>query len=84
TIDDESVWDCTLAIDTGLPIQVLKYNAADPLRSLPAAVQTLPSNLSFLMPNVAATTSRLVLNVDTHQRVWQMWELLCSTEPLFD
>ncbi|WP_320158637.1 ComEC/Rec2 family competence protein [Psychrobacter sp. SCQQ22] len=82
TIDDESVWDCTLTIDTGLPIQVLRYNAADPLRSLPAAVQTLPSNLSSLTPNVAATTSRLVLNVDTHQRIWQMWELLCSAKPL--
>ncbi|WP_201591208.1 ComEC/Rec2 family competence protein [Psychrobacter fozii] len=84
TIDDDSVWDCTLAIDTDLPIQVLKYNAADPLRSLPAAVQTLPSNLSSLTPSLAETTSRLVLNADTHQRIWQMWELLCSTEPLSD
>ncbi|MBF0658653.1 ComEC/Rec2 family competence protein [Psychrobacter sp. NG25] len=82
TIDDDSVWDCTLAIDTGLPIQVLRYNAADPLRSAPVAVQTLPSNLSSLTPNVAETTSRLVLNADTHQRVWQMWELLCSANPL--
>ncbi|PYE39709.1 ComEC/Rec2 family competence protein [Psychrobacter fozii] len=84
TIDDESVWDCTLAIDTGLPIQVLRYNAADPLRSLPAAIQTLPSNISPLMDRTVPTSSRLVLNVDTHQRIWQMWELLCSMEPLSD
>ena len=30
------------------------------------------------------TSSRLVLNADTHQRIWQMWELMCSTEPLSD
>lgn len=84
TISDGSVWDCTLAIDTGLPIQVLRYNAADPLNSNPAAVQTLPSNISPLTNKTVPTTSRLVLNTDTHQRVWQMWELLCSAEPLFD
>ena len=25
--------------------------------------------------------ARLILNADTHQRIWQMWTLLCSAEP---
>ena len=79
-IDDASVWDCTLAIDASLPIQVLRYNAADPLKSLPVTVQTLPSNLVGVTDQTVSTNSRLVLNADTHQRVWQMWELLCLAD----
>jgi len=86
-IGNTSVWDCTIALDTNLPIRVLRYNAADPLNSLPVnssvnpQVQIATNQLTGKQSN--SSQSRLILNVDTHQRVWQMWSLLCSAE-LFD
>ena len=79
-INDASVWDCTLAIDSRLPIQVINYNAAEPLKSLPSKVQTLQSDIEAPTPQAKNAQSRLVLNADTHLRVWQMWSLLCSIE----
>lgn len=83
-IDDASVWDCTLAIDTALPVQVLRYNAADPLKPLPAVLQDVSSNISGVIDQTAFTNSRLVLDADRHQRVWQMWTLLCAANPSFN
>jgi len=79
-INDVSVWDCTLAIDSRLPIQVINYNAAEPLKSLPSKVQTLQSDIEAPTPQAKNAQSRLILNADTHPRVWQMWSLLCSIE----
>ncbi len=79
-INDVSVWDCTLAIDSRLPIQVINYNAAEPLKSLPSKVQTLQSDIEAPTPQAKNTQSRLILNADTHPRVWQMWSLLCPVE----
>ncbi|WP_227670943.1 ComEC/Rec2 family competence protein [Psychrobacter maritimus] len=79
-INDVSVWDCTLAIDSRLPIQVINYNAAEPLKSLPANIQTLQSDIEAPTPQAKNAQSRLILNADTHPRVWQMWSLLCSIE----
>ena len=79
-INDASVWDCTLAIDSRLPIQVISYNAARPLKSLPSKVQTLQSDIEAPTPQAKNAQSRLILNADTHPRVWQMWSLLCSIE----
>lgn len=78
-IGDESVWDCTVAIDTRVPLQVLKYNASNPLKSLPANAQTRLSNPSTTRP-VKNLSSRLILNADTHPRLWQMWSLLCAAD----
>ena len=80
-INDASVWDCTLAIDSGLPIQVINYNAAEPLKSLPTKIQTLQSDIEALINKARNPQSRLILNTDTHPRVWQMWSLLCPVEP---
>ncbi|WP_227678084.1 ComEC/Rec2 family competence protein [Psychrobacter sp. JCM 18902] len=80
-IDSPSVWDCTVAIDTSLPIRVLKYNAADPLKSIPATAQTLTSSSQPPTHQANMPQARLILNADTHQRIWQMWTLLCSAEP---
>ena len=80
-INDASVWDCTLVIDSRLPIQVISYNAAEPLKSLPANIQTLQSDIQAPNPQTKNAQSRLILNADTHSRVWQMWSLLCATEP---
>lgn len=80
-INDASVWDCTLAIDSGLPIQVINYNAAEPLKSLPANIQTLQSDIEVPPSQTKNPQSRLILNADTHPRVWQMWSLLCAIEP---
>ena len=80
-INDASVWDCTLAIDSGLPIQVINYNAAEPLKSLPANIQTLQSDIEAPPSQTKNPQSRLILNADTHPRVWQMWSLLCAIEP---
>ncbi len=79
-INDVSVWDCTLAIDSRLPIQVINYNAAEPLKSLPSNIQTLQSDIEAPTPQAKSAQSRLILNADTHPRVWQMWSLLCSIE----
>ena len=79
-INDASVWDCTLAIDSRLPIQVINYNAAQPLKSLPSKLQTLQSDIEAPTPQAKNAQSRLILNADTHPRVWQMWSLLCSIE----
>lgn len=81
-IGDASVWDCTVAIDTRLPIRVLKYNAAEPLKSVPITAQTLMSKTPSTTPQAEESFARIILNADTHQRVWQMWSLLCLAEPL--
>ena len=80
-IDSLSVWDCTVAIDASLPIRVLKYNAADPLKSTPATAQTLTSSSQPPTHQANMPQARLILNADTHQRIWQMWTLLCPVEP---
>tara|TARA_R110000765_G_scaffold153114_1_gene255985 strand:- start:12 stop:974 length:963 start_codon:yes stop_codon:yes gene_type:complete len=83
-IGDASVWNCTIALDTNLPIRVLRYNAADPLNSLPAnspvsrQAQIVTNQLTSKQS--AFSQSRLILDTATHQRVWQMWSLLCSVE----
>ena len=83
-IGDTSVWDCTIALDTNLPIRVLRYNAADPLNSLPVNSPVSPqvqvASNQLTSKQSASFQSRLILNADTHQRVWQMWSLLCSVE----
>ena len=83
-IGDASVWDCTIALDTKLPIRVLRYNAADPLNSLPVKspvnrqAQIVSNQLTGKQSE--SFQSRLILNADTHQRAWQLWSLLCSVE----
>ncbi|MGO2277807.1 MULTISPECIES: ComEC/Rec2 family competence protein [unclassified Psychrobacter] len=79
-IGDASVWDCTIALDTNLPIRVLRYNAADPLNSLPVNSQAQIATNQLTGKQLESSQSRLVLNTDTHQRVWQLWSLLCSAE----
>ena len=83
-IEDASVWDCTVAIDSSKPIQVIKYQASDPLNSLPAisspvSMQNKKVNDQALTTQ-ANTQSRLIMNVDTHQRLWKLWALLCANE----
>ena len=90
-IDDASVWDCTIAIDSRLPIQVLQYNAADPLNSplatsqlltaIPATAKNTQPNNQELTMQAQSLPSRIVVDADTHQRVWQLWSLLCQAEP---
>ncbi|WP_333954800.1 ComEC/Rec2 family competence protein [Psychrobacter sp. S4(2024)] len=79
-IEDASVWDCTVAIDSSTTIRVLKYQANDPLKSLPANSQTLMSKSQPLSNQANMLQSRLILNADTHERIWQMWSLLCSAD----
>lgn len=80
-INDASVWDCTVAIDSRIPIQVVRYNAADPLKAKPANVQILQSSSQPPTHLAKDTQSRLIVDADTHQRLWQMWSLLCSANP---
>jgi len=81
-IGDASVWDCTVAIDTRLPLRVLKYNAAEPLKSVPVTDQTLMLKTPSMTSQAGESLARIILNADTHQRVWQMWSLLCLPESL--
>ncbi len=85
-IEDSSVWDCTVAIDSTSPIRVLQYNAANPLQSLPLIEQASVSTVGISgqpQPNQQKKPlpSRLILDAATHQRVWQLWSLLCSAQP---
>lgn len=79
-IGDTSVWDCTIAIDSSVPIQVLRYNAADPLKSLSVNSQTKIADNQLDTAHKNLSQSRLILDTDTHPRVWQMWSLLCSAD----
>ena len=84
-IEDASVWNCTVAIDSSKPIQVINYQANDPLNSLPAkssptTTQTKKVNDQVLTTQANNTQSRLILNADTHQRLWKLWALLCANE----
>ncbi len=83
-IEDASVWDCTVAIESSKPIQVINYQANDPLNSLPAkssstTVETKKINDQKLTTQ-ANLQSRLIVNADTHQRLWKLWALLCANE----
>ncbi|WP_084785903.1 ComEC/Rec2 family competence protein [Psychrobacter urativorans] len=44
TIDDDSVWDCALAIDSKMPVDVVQYNATDPQQSQKLTAQKLASS----------------------------------------
>ncbi|MGM8884614.1 ComEC/Rec2 family competence protein [Psychrobacter sp. 1U2] len=90
-IDDTRVWDCSLAIASQSPITVVHYNASNPQQPIKASVQTIANNekLSVLNDDVlndsktdATALSRLILDVATHKRSWQLWSLLCAAEPL--
>ncbi|MBP2280447.1 competence protein ComEC [Psychrobacter sp. PL19] len=98
-IADTSVWDCTVAIDSNLPINVVKYYAADPLRSQKLAGQaldqtTVPRTINAVIKDSQQSGSqqksssshslqtRVIIDAATHQRVWQLWPLLCSAEPM--
>ena len=74
-IDDSSVWDCSLAIDSALPINIVQYNPSAPQQS-----QTLTAqNIITTSPH---SQSRLIVDSSTHTRVWQLWSLLCGTNSL--
>ena len=82
-INDSSVWDCSLAINSDKPIRVLQYNAANPLQSPPLNSQTLalpavptPGSNKPAQQN----KSRLILDTATHQRLWQLWQLMCTVD----
>ena len=99
-IADDSVWDCSIAIDSGQPIEVVQYNAANPQQPLLLNTQKLTTELSTVSkpPSKQLSESqpisqqgtyqperlqsRVVLDTATHQRVWQLWSLLCPAEPL--
>ena len=86
-IEDASVWDCTVAIDSSKPIQVINYQANDPLNSSPAisstvTIQNKKTDGKVSITLADNTQSRLIMNVDTHQRLWQLWALLCANEPV--
>lgn len=89
-IEDNSVWDCTIAIDSQQPIRVVRYNANDPQQSLLATTQILnPMTLQATQQSPyqnkqneqdKSYKARIILDADTHQRIWHMWSLLCSAE----
>lgn len=101
-IEDKSVWDCTVTIESRLPINIVQYNAADPQRSQQLATQALTQKAIPLINNPDSKTikaninqkssqqensqttvnqSRIILDASTHQRVWQLWSLLCTAKP---
>lgn len=94
TIDDASVWDCSLAINSDQPIRILQYNAADPLQSpvlisqhlTDASVSNTDNSDSrtdaspLANPQAVTNQSRLVLDASTHQRLWPLWSLLCTVD----
>ncbi len=86
-IEDSSVWDCSLVIDSDKPIRILQYNAANPMQSLPLASQILTGTVSLAKTPTSngqakQKKSQLVLDVATHQRLWQLWQLMCTDDEL--
>ncbi len=88
-IDDASVWDCSVALDSKQPLRVLHYNAAEPMQPLVLDGQRLASTINIadasnekaikgMTVSTQNTPSRLILDAATHQRVWQLWALLCA------
>ena len=73
-IDDSSVWDCALAIDSALPIKIVQYNPSAPQQSSPLTIQSI-------LTAPPHSQSRLIVDASTHARVWQLWSLLCGANP---
>ncbi|MES1964269.1 ComEC/Rec2 family competence protein [Psychrobacter sp. AH5] len=92
-IDDASVWDCSVAIDSSLPITVVHYKASNPQQPTKATVQMLVDDKGLAILDKAKTdstvetiteptaSSRLILDSATHKRSWQLWSLMCRAEP---
>ena len=83
-IKDSSVWDCSIAIDSAQPINVVQYNATNPQQSLSLTGQTLATTPPMPSSNDIHNkpmSSRLILDTSTHPRHWQLWSLLCLAEP---
>lgn len=88
-IGDTSVWDCGIAIHSRSAINVLKYNATNPMQPLALDSQKLKASLSLLSENIKTASatgdkmsSSIILDAATHQRVWQLWSLLCTVDPV--
>ena len=85
-LDDKSVWDCSVAIDSQLPIRILHYNANDPLRSPPLGRQNLTHSTTSMNQSKEVVNSthpsRVIIDAATHPRIWQLWSLLCPTDGL--
>ena len=85
-VDDKSVWDCSVAINSQLPIRIVHYNATDPLHPQPVSRQDLthsPTSMNQSKEMMSSThRSRVIIDVATHPRVWQLWSLLCPTDSL--
>lgn len=87
-INDASVWDCALSLDSELPIQVVQYDATKPQQPLPLRTQRLTSSMAPTKNSqkqgsqaTPPAQSRLLLDTATHQRNWQLWSLLCEADP---
>ncbi|MFT5096188.1 MAG: competence protein ComEC [Psychrobacter okhotskensis] len=93
-IDDASVWECTLVIDSKLPINIRQYNAADPLNSplvsaqmikaIPSISKSTQTDNQHLTAQDQSLPSRIIVNADTHKRLWQLWALICQAESFED
>lgn len=78
-IDDASVWDCTIALNSRRPIKVVRYNPSNPLQSPQLSTNQHSSNKGFTDSALPSKSqARIVLDVATHKRTWQMWSLLCD------
>ena len=95
-IDDSSVWDCSLAIDSASPIKIVQYNPSMPQHSSPLMVQSTfpaaqhnsneltqsPEKSKAAFTPSASIQSRIIVDASTHSRVWQLWSLLCKANPM--
>ncbi|WP_324033812.1 ComEC/Rec2 family competence protein [Psychrobacter sp. TAE2020] len=86
-IADSSVWDCSLLIESDEPIDILQFNPANPVKSPVLTSQILrpavsPATTSPLHKQAQPSKSRLILDVATHQRLWQLWQLMCTAGEL--
>lgn len=75
-INDDSVWDCTISIESQTPIEVRHFDIANPKDS-PLAV-----GQNIALSSETSSLSRLILNTSRASKLWSLWSLICQDETL--
>lgn len=79
-IADSRIWDCSLQIDSQLPIEIVHFNAAHPKQSAKAERQLI----NTARDESQNKSERLILDGSRHPYSWELWKLLCGNQARHD